>query len=98
MASNQTPLISRAEWYVHVAAWLVSKLTRAKYCRQHALQLNVFLYQINRSHGARSGTLTLVLVKAPATASGGEVVLCGPKGVNSDLKLIQFWRPQRSKT
>lgn len=32
MASNQIPKISHDEWSAHIAAWRVSKLTRAQYC------------------------------------------------------------------
>lgn len=80
MTSNQIPQITHDEWSAHIAAWRVSKLTRAQYCRQHELQLNVFLYQINRQQGALSRTLTLVPVRVAASAPSGEVVLRGPKG------------------
>ena len=80
MPSNQTFPTSHDEWSNHVAMWRASKLTRAQYCRQHDLKLNVFVYQINRRQEAIAKTLTLVPVRIEATSAGGEVVLRGPKG------------------
>ena len=40
------PSLAPDAWAEHVAAWRESKLTRAEYCRQHGLKLNLFLYGV----------------------------------------------------
>jgi len=85
MTSNQTSASSQDEWSEHVAAWRASDVTRAEYCRQHGLKLNVFLYQVNRHRSALSKSLTLVPVKVQAAPGSGPLVLLGPKGWSLSL-------------
>ncbi|MFI4941003.1 MAG: IS66 family insertion sequence element accessory protein TnpA [Burkholderiales bacterium] len=80
MPSNPTSPISRDEWSEHIAKWRTSELTRIEYCRHHGLQLNSFVYQINRSQEAKAKGLKLVPVKIQAAPPGGDVVLRGPRG------------------
>jgi hypothetical protein len=84
MPSNPTSPISRDAWSEHIAKWRASELTRIEYCRQHGLQLNSFVYQINRHHDAQAKKLILIPLKVRATPSvapsGGDFVLRGPKG------------------
>jgi hypothetical protein len=80
MPSNPTSPISRDEWSEHIAKWRTSELTRIEYCQQHGLQLNSFVYQINRSQEAQAKKLTLVPVKVRVAPSGGDVVLRGASG------------------
>lgn len=80
MTSNRTSL-SSAAWAEHVTAWRESKLTRAQYCLQHGLKLNLFLYRLSRHHSALAKTLTLVPVSVEmAPAAREDLVLCGPRG------------------
>ncbi len=80
MPSNPTAQTSHDHWSDHIALWRASKLTRIEYCRQHDLQLNSFIYQINRSLESRPKALTLIPVKVGVPSAGGGVVLHGPKG------------------
>lgn len=81
MTSNSTSPTSPEEWAEHVAAWRASKLTRAEYCRQHGLRLNIFLYRISRQQSALAKTLTLVPVSIDtAPPSRGDLMLHGPQG------------------
>lgn len=74
---SQTP----DSWAEHVAAWRESKLTRAEYCRQHGLKLNLFLYRLSRHRSALAKTLTLVPVSIDtAPAARADFVLRGPRG------------------
>ena len=80
MTSNPTSLSPDA-WAEHVAAWRESKLTRAEYCRQHGLRLNLFRYRLSCNQSALAKTLTLVPISidtAPATRA--DLVLRGPQG------------------
>lgn len=80
MTSNPA-FLSAEDWTKHVTAWRESKLTRAEYCRQHGLKLNLFLYRLSRHPSALAKTLTLVPVSVDtATAARTDVVLRGPKG------------------
>jgi hypothetical protein len=80
MPSNPTSPVSRDEWSEHTAKWRTSGLTRIAYCQQYGLQLNSFIYQINRRQDGQSKELTLVPVKVRAAPPGGDVVLRGPRG------------------
>lgn len=84
MTSNPASLSPDA-WAEHIGAWRESKLTRAEYCRQHGLKLNLFLYRLSRQQTALTKTLTLIPVSvdtaAPAApAARADLVLCGPRG------------------
>lgn len=73
--------LSPDTWTEHITAWRESKLTRAEYCRQHGLELNVFLYRLNRHRSALAKTLTLVPVSVDtASAARADLVLRGPQG------------------
>ncbi len=75
------PSLTPDAWAEHVAAWRKSKLTRAEYCRQHDLKLNLFLYRLSRHQSALATTLTLVPVSVEtAPASRADLVLRGPQG------------------
>jgi hypothetical protein len=78
MTSNPTSLTPDA-WAEHVAAWRTSKLTRAEYCRQHGLKLNLFLYRLSRHQSALAKTLTLIPVSIETAPSArADLVLRGP--------------------
>jgi hypothetical protein len=80
MTPNPTSLSPEA-WAEHVNAWLESKLTRAEYCRQQGLKLNLFLYRLSRHRSALAKTLTLVPVSVEtAPAARADLVLHGPRG------------------
>lgn len=80
MTSNPTSLSSEA-WVKHVAAWRESKLTRAEYCRQHGLKLNLFLYRLSRHQNVFAKPLTLVPVNVETVpAARADLVLRGPQG------------------
>ena len=80
MTSNPTSLSPDA-WAEHISAWRESKLTRAEYCREHGLKLNLFLYRLSRHQSALTKTLTLVPVSIDtAPAARADLVLHGPRG------------------
>ena len=80
MTPYPTPL-SSAAWAEHIAAWRKSKLTRAEYCRQQDLKLNLFLYRLSRHRSGLAKTLTLVPVSVEAApAARADLVLRGPQG------------------
>lgn len=80
MTANPPSLAPEA-WAEHVAAWRESKLTRAEYCRQHGLKLNLFLYRLSRQQSALAKSLTLVPVSVEtAPAARADLVLRGPQG------------------
>jgi hypothetical protein len=80
MTSNPTSQTPDA-WAEHVAAWRARKLTRAEYCRQHGLKLNLFLYRLSRHRSALTKTLTLVPVSIDtAPPARADLVLRGPQG------------------
>lgn len=80
MTSKPTSLSPDA-WAKHISTWRESKLTRAEYCRQHGLKLNLFLYRLSRHQSAQAKTLTLVPVSiAAAPAPRNDLVLHGPRG------------------
>lgn len=80
MTSNPTSLSPEA-WAEHVSAWRESKLTRAEYCRQHGLKLNLFLYRLSGHQSAQAKTLTLVPVSIDAApAARDQLLLRGPGG------------------
>lgn len=61
----QANSLSKNAWFVHVAKWRSSKLTRAAYCTQHGLKLRSFIYWINQSKTAKANTPTgITLVPA----------------------------------
>ena len=80
MISNPTSL-SPDMWADHIGAWRESKLTRAEYCRQHGLKLNLFLDRLSRHQSALTKSLTLVPVSIDtAPAARADLVLHGPRG------------------
>lgn len=80
MTSNPASL-SPEDWATHITSWRESKLTRAEYCREHGLKLNLFLYRLSRHQSALAKTLTLVPVSVEtAPAAGADLVLRGAQG------------------
>lgn len=81
MTSESTSAISAAAWADHIAAWRISKLTRAAYCRKHGLKVHAFLYRLNHQPGAAARPLTLVPVSTCVTPSAPSApILHGPQG------------------
>ncbi|MES3041512.1 MAG: IS66 family insertion sequence element accessory protein TnpB [Pseudomonadota bacterium] len=86
MTANSASAIQPDTWAEHFAAWRLSKLSRAAYCRQHGLKVHVFLYRLNRQHSAPTSTLTLVPVSTGmARSSPNELTLRGPQGWSLSL-------------
>lgn len=81
MTPNSPSDISPDTWNEHIAAWRISKLSRAAYCRQHGLKVHAFLYRINRQCSDPASPLTLVPVNPIiAVPSGNGLILRGRQG------------------
>ena len=81
MTPKSTSDISPDTWDEHIAAWRISKLSRAAYCRQHGLKVHAFLYRISHQRSATTSPLTLVPVTPMiAVPLGNESTLRGPQG------------------
>ena len=73
--------ISPDTWNEHIAAWRISKFSRAAYCRQHGLKVHAFLYRINQQRSVPTSPITLVPVSPIIAApSSKELTLRGPQG------------------
>jgi hypothetical protein len=79
MTSNPTSQTPDA-WAEHVAAWRASKLTRAEYCRQHGLKLNLFLYRLSRHQSALQDADARSRHVDTAPSARADLVLRGPQG------------------